>query len=450
MNQLGRSRYALTIGVAALLLAGCAIGASTTEAPGVRAEGAPPAKAILYAASHNPPEDSKGYKQIYSFPGGAGGSDPLNSLTFFKGVAYGTTYAGGDVSGCNCGTVFAGTKAIYAFQGIASGDGAGPRGDLLAVGKELYGVTSSGGRDDGVCASNPAGAGCGAVFEIDTSGNEHIVYRFKGGKDGEAPVAGLVSVNGVLYGVTAWGGVDGTCESSAPSGCGVVFAIDSSGHEKVIYRFKGGSDGAYPLRGLTAAKGAMYGTTGSGGAACPYSSGCGTVFRVAPSGLESVIYAFKSGSDGFSPQGRLIAVKGFLYGTTFMGGCAKSCGSSAGFGTIFKLSFSGTETIVHRFRQWQRGHKGTEPAAHNPAGDVVFLDDKLFGTTAAGGCFACEGTIYSTTLDGGFKVLTKFDSASGNLQDPQGLTLKPSTHSLFGSARAGGSSGNGGTFQYLP
>ncbi|MGA7355225.1 MAG: hypothetical protein WBW76_07330 [Candidatus Cybelea sp.] len=162
--------------------------------------------------------DSKGYELIYSFPSGAGGSDPLNSLTFVDGVAYGTTYAGGDVSGCNCGAVFACMTIIYTFKGVASQDGDGPRGDLLLVGKKLYGITGSGGQNGGVCASNPVGAGCGTVFAIDTSGNEQIVYRFKGGKDGEAPVAGLVYRDGVLYGVTAWGGVSTTCTSGAPSG----------------------------------------------------------------------------------------------------------------------------------------------------------------------------------------------------------------------------------------
>jgi uncharacterized repeat protein (TIGR03803 family) len=410
---------------------------------------APPGGQIVPGNSQHALGNSKGYQLIYSFPGGAGGSDPLNSLTFVDGVAYGTTYAGGDVSGCNCGAVFAGTTIIYTFKGVASQDGNGPRGDLLLVGKKLYGITGSGGRNDGVCASNPAGAGCGTVFEIDTSGNEHVVYRFKGGKDGEAPVAGLVSLDGVLYGVTAWGGVSTTCTTDTPSGCGVVFAIDSSGHEKVIDRFKGGSDGAYPLKGLTVFKGTLYGTTGNGGGACPYGPGCGTVFRVAPSGRESVLYAFKGGSDGFTPEGRLIAVDGSLYGSTYLGGCAHKCPASNGFGTIFKLSLSGSKTIVYRFRHWERGYKGTEPAAHNPAGDLVFLDNKLFGTTSTGGCFACEGTIYSATLGGTFKVLTKFGATSGNVQDPQGLALKPSTHALFGAARGGGSSGNGGIFQYL-
>lgn len=398
------------------------------------------------ASSQQARTDSKGYQLVYGFPGGAGGSDPLNSLTFVNGVAYGTTYAGGDTSGCNCGTVFAGTNVTYTFKGVASQDGAGPRGDLLLVGKKLYGVTSSGGQDGGVCANNPAGAGCGTVFEIDASGSEHIVYRFQGGKDGEAPVAGLVSFKGVLYGVTAWGGTSTTCISGEPSGCGVVFAIDSSGHENVIYRFQGGSDGAYPLRGLTVFKGAMYGTTGIGGGACSYGPGCGTVFRITPSGDESVLYAFKGGRDGLSPESRLIAVNGFFYGTTLMGGCPRKCGSADGYGMIFKLSLSGNETILHRFHKWEQGYKGTVQGPYNPAGDLVFIDSKLFGTTSTGGCFTCEGTIYSMTLNGTFTILSKFDL--GNVADPQGLTLEPSTHALFGVARGGGSSGNGGIFEY--
>ena len=430
-------RLAFIIGAAALI-AGC--GGSQ---PPIGAPSAMPQNQSSTIASRA----VQGYKLIYSFPGGAGGSDPVNSLTFVNGIAFGTTNSGGDVSGCNCGVVFASGKVIYNFKGAASQDGGGPTGDLLLVGKTLYGTTNSGGMTRGVCASNPAGAGCGTVFAADTAGHERVVYRFKGGKDGEAPVGGLVVRKGVLYGATAWGGTGTTCTSGTPPGCGVIFAIDLSGHEKVLHRFTGGPDGAYQLRGLFFLSGALYGTTFNGGASCPYGPGCGTVFRITPSGDESIIYAFKGGSDGMFPLAPLIGVHGLLYGTTTVGGCSRKCGSSEGYGTIFKMSASGNETILYRFPHYIKGQKG-QPGPEQPAGTLVLLNNRLFGTTQAGGCFACEGTIYSVTLKGRVTILYAFTSGSGNGQDPGGLTIEPSTQTLYGSTRGGGSSGNGTIFSY--
>jgi hypothetical protein len=85
------------------------------------------------------------YKVLYDFPGGAGGKSPGGGLAFINGVMFGTTGAGGDASGCNCGTVFAGTKVIYSFKGTPSGDGEFSTGTLLPVGDKLYGATIAGG-----------------------------------------------------------------------------------------------------------------------------------------------------------------------------------------------------------------------------------------------------------------------------------------------------------------
>ncbi|MGA9943945.1 MAG: choice-of-anchor tandem repeat GloVer-containing protein, partial [Candidatus Cybelea sp.] len=312
----------------------------------------PPVGQNVAGASLTQPDAApKGYKLIYSFPGGAGGSNPDAGPTFVNGVGFGTTGKGGDV-GCNCGTVFAGTKVIYDFKGASSKDGATPVGVLLPVGDKLYGVTGAGGRDDSVCAARSGPAGCGTVYEIDAGGNERVIYRFKGGRDGKTPGGGLVYRKGVLYGVTFSGGTNAVCYSSSiPPGCGVVFAIDSSGHEKVIYRFKGGSDGEFPNTQLLSLNGKLYGTTVNGGEGQPSScyAGCGTIFSVTPAGKKSLIYAFKGGKDGIAPYSPLLAVNGFMYGTTAEGGCLSACGQNSGAGTLFKMSPSGSETVVHRF-----------------------------------------------------------------------------------------------------
>src|SRR5208282_3849903 len=97
---------------------------------------------------------------------------------------------------------------------------------------------------------------------------------------------------------------------------GVVFKVDPSGNETVLYTFTGGADGGYPLAGVIRdSAGNLYGTTNGGGA-----SGAGVVFKVDTSGNETVLYTFTGGSDGGSPWGGVIRdSKGNLYGTADVG-----------------------------------------------------------------------------------------------------------------------------------
>src|SRR5580698_8457135 len=96
-----------------------------------------------------------------------------------------------------------------------------------------------------------------------------------------------------------------------------------------LYTFKGGTDGNYPIAPLVAdAKGNLYGTTYEGGNSClGGTNNCGTVFELvapaSPSGTwrETILYAFTGGSDGAYPAGGLIFDSdGNLYGTTELGG----------------------------------------------------------------------------------------------------------------------------------
>lgn len=403
----------------------------------------PPAGQNVAASSvESRPEHGRRYNVIYEFPGGAGGQTPIGGLAFIHGVMFGATYSGGDVSGCDCGTVFAGTKVIYSFKGVAGKDGATPIGTVLAIGNKLYGETFAGGRDDGVCTSHYPLPGCGTVYEVDAGGKERVIYRFKGGSDGESPAGGLVSLNGTLYGVTEAGGVSTSCGlSSAPSGCGVIFALDSSGHEKVIYRFKGPPDGAVPLKALFPFEGKLYGTSFYGGG-CTYTNGCGTVFWVTTSGKESVLYSFKGGDDGQYPNAPLTALNGSLWGTTIQGGCVKSCQYGT-FGTIFKMSTSGDETIVHRFTDL--------PDGAFPQGSLAVLNHTIYGTTSSGGTRRrAGGTIYSATSTG-VQIVHSFGAApNGDGPGLQGLTLDESPKALYGLTIDGGAHGAGTIFRYTP
>lgn len=239
-----------------------------------------------------------------------------------RGTFYGTTYYGG-VLHCpmSCGVVYGignGTeKVLHRFK--SDFDGAWPGADLIEVKGRLYGTTINGG------ASNCAG-GCGTVYSISTSGKEQVLYRFTGGSDGANPYAGLIEMNGKLYGTTSAGGGSG-CYNY---GCGTVFSITTAGAENVLYRFKRSADGSQPAAGLIDVKGTLYGTTEYGGASGCDGSGCGTVYSISPTGAEKVLHRFNGHSGGAEPEANLIDVKGSLYGTTSTGGldCYKpfSCG----------------------------------------------------------------------------------------------------------------------------
>ena len=92
--------------------------------------------------------------------------------------------------------------------------------------------------------------------------------RFSGGRE---PKAALIEVNGTLYGTTFAGG-----STKCIGGCGIVFMITPSGKETVVYRFRGGDDGANPSASLLAVKGILYGTTEYGGGEV----NGGTVFEI--------------------------------------------------------------------------------------------------------------------------------------------------------------------------
>ena len=320
---------------------------------------------------------SGGETVLHSFKDGSeDGKEPRAGLTDVKGTLYGTTIRGGG-SSCNCGTVFKVTLSgketvIYRFAGKPDGEGPDAAA-LLNVKGTLYGPTFYGG--SGLCKDNHI-HGCGTVFSV-TAGKEAVLYSFGGVPDGAHPYAGLVNVNGTLYGTTEFGG-SGSCGSYANSGCGTVFTIKTSGAETVLYSFKGGSgDGEYPTQAaLLDVNGTLYGTTKGGG-----TNNWGTVFSITPSGTETVLHSFGSSSaDGVLPHGGLIDVHGTLYGTTSNGGSG-SClryRVAHGCGTVFSITPSGTETVLHSFGD--TSGDGTYPYA-----GLVNVNGILYSTTTHGG-----------------------------------------------------------------
>lgn len=194
----------------------------------------------------------------------------------------------------------AGYKVVFGFDGIG---GREPNG-LTVLNGTLYGTTQGGAHN------------FGTVFSVTPAGKEAVLHSFRSGFDGAHPLAGLTNENGVLYGTTSEGGAERSGYSY-----GTVFTITASGEEHVLYRFKGDSgDGQHPFAGLVRAYGRLYGTTAIGGA-----NRYGTVFSVTPAGDEKVIHSFGSDcasycTDGADPRAGLVYVNGTLYGTTYQGG----------------------------------------------------------------------------------------------------------------------------------
>lgn len=312
------------------------------------------------------------YRIVYAFTGGSDGALPNSALTRDSaGDLYGTTEYGGDTrcnGGYGCGTVYELTvagklKVLYTF---ASGDGIGFGGLILDGSGDLYGASGNGGS-----------SGCGTIYEIAQNGAHSVIYTFLGGNDGCGPNGLIRDQAGNFYGTTALGGGAG-CGST--DGCGTAFRIAPDGVETQLYVFKGTAqnDGYYPNGTLLRDKhGNLYGTTiyGASATLCHnrYNSGCGTVFEISPKGLETIRYAFQGGSDGAYPSAAPLVADsdGNLYGSTQGGGGHNK-------GTIFRLAPDGTETLLYAFAKARNGDIPTGVIRDKS-------DGHLFGTTTFGG-----------------------------------------------------------------
>lgn len=300
--------------------------------------------------------------------------------------------------------------------------GLGSSGGLIGTpATGLYGVAAFGG--DRKCATSPSNEGCGFVYELvqNSTGRWQlkILHTFDGVHGAEPTAALFRTVRNVLVGTTAYGGTYGK---------GTVFELYPSGtHFKVLHSFGKNGDGAYPYAGVMEHKDVLYGTASAGGThtACGHGVGCGIVYGVSeqPPYAETVLHNFPSApSDGTVPYARLNHVDGVLYGTTSQGG-------RHGCGTIFSITASGAERVLHGFRNSPKD--GCAPFA-----SVVELKGTLYGTTSAGGETSCQcGTVYSVSLDGVEKPLHDFSGGDGAAPDASLIAVHDS---LYGTTVYGG------------
>ena len=356
---------------------------------------------------------------LHSFPYLPQGATPdAGVIRDSAGNLYGTTVAGGLP---HFGVVYkldpAGHETVlYTFTGGADG-GAPYAGVILDSAGNLYGTTQHGGG-----AQCGIYHGCGVVFKLDPTGHETVLHSFTGGADGSLPIAGVILDSaGNLYGTTSAGGT---------ANAGVVFRLDSTGQETVLYSFTGGADGRQPYAGVIRdAAGDLYGTTYLGGAGCG-SYGCGVVFKLDPTGHETVLYSFAGVTDGWAPSaGVTLDSAGNLFGTTVFGG------TSFG-GTVYEVDASGQYKVLHDFNFVE----GAVPSA----GVTLDAAGNLYGTTYKGGRGG-NGTVYILDPTGMVTVLHRFNRDNG--RNPYAGVIRDSAGNLYGTTYSGGGSDEGVVYE---
>jgi len=393
---------------------------------------------LMFCAATAMTSSAQTFTSLYSFPctgtNCPDGNRPTGGLVQgVDGNFYGTTVSGGTGG---VGTVFkigagGNLTSLHSFNGS---DGLDPfAGLVLGIDGNFYGTSLTGGFDN-----------LGSAFQMTPNGTVSQVYSLcaQQGCVGEIAYAPLLQgTDGNLYGTAQQGG-NNSC-SGLGVGCGTVFKLTPSGTLTTLYAFTG-PDGVGPYAGLTlGADGNLYGTTEYGGTgdnkSCIENSGlgCGTVFRITPSGTLTTIYSFCSQTncaDGYGPQGGLVqAADGNFYGTAHWGG-------AKGDGTVFRISPGGSLTTLHSFTGYP--HDGANPIG----GLIQATDGDLYGTTPSGGANFTGGTIYQMSPSGSLTTLYSFCALPkcNDGSSPYDNLLQATDGNLYGTTSMGGNGCNGG------
>jgi uncharacterized repeat protein (TIGR03803 family) len=227
-------------------------------------------------------------------------------------------------------------------------------------------------------------------------------------KDGQNPQGTLVQDKaGNLYGTTVFGGA--FAKGGQDVGNGTVFKLAPSGQETVLHSFSGKTDGGNPYAGLTPdGHNNFYGVALVGGdLSCPQpgSGGCGAVFKIDTSGRLTTVHdftgAFNAPTDGQSPDASLFKDKaGNLFGTTVWGGLSFAFDSN-GCGTVYEVNANGKESALYSFQCFlNSATDGWRP-------ESTLVEDSagnLYGTTFIGGLVNCTGPFSNTGCGTVFKL----------------------------------------------
>jgi uncharacterized repeat protein (TIGR03803 family) len=358
---------------------------------------------------------------------------------------------------------------LYAF-GSRPTDALGPGGSLLqASDGNLYGVTFGGGINGTPYDPGFYFTGNGTVFKITPEGEETVLHEFANAPaDGNGPQVLIQGNDGNFYGTTWTGGANGH---------GIVFRLTLAGVETILYTFGALSDGkSYPAGGLVRADdGTLYGNV-TDGTTGPDASGA--IFKLTPDGMFSLLYDFQAGEDGSVPSGNLLlGSDGNIYGITISGGGPRNCG------TVFKLTPAGVETVLHSFLGGAAdGTFNQSFSAPYPQSSWLIQgsDGNLYGTTPLGGA-GNMGTVFKLTPAGVETVIWSGPSSGvvqgndGNLYgtdtgifqlttagayttvyllpqsyDPSTALVQASDGSFYGASYYGGVNSGGLVFKFIP
>ena len=268
------------------------------------------------------------------------------------------------------------------------------------------------------------------------------------GTDGSFPDAGLVISGKTLYGMAGAGGSFFN---------GTVFAVKTDGTVFTnLHSFNGDTnDGSFPYDELTLVGNTLYGTTSDGGA-----SHLGMIFSINTDGTGFTnLYSFTYDhgfllSDGCLPYASLLLAGGTFYGTTTQGG-TNGFGTTHpyenGYGTVFAINTNGTGfERIYSFTA-TAGANNTNSDGATPSASLVLSGNTLFGTARNGGT-AGNGTVFAVNTDGtGFTNFHSFTATSGTANtnsdgDYPTAKLILSGDTLYGVTLKGGPAGNGVIF----
>ena len=393
-----------------------------------------PSAGILFALLAGPVRaDSSAFKVLHSFTGQADGRDPEGPLALGPdGSVFGTTRTDDNFY---AGTIYRLTLggSLTPVHGFDSTDGSQPIGVVSAPNGILYGITRFGGPGTTSYGSGPNDDG--TIFKIGLDGKFTSLYAFSSGTVGSYLNSLIVGSDGELYGAANYSNVyteRGTIFKMTPDGKVTSLFIFTDDGEGGI-----GNSGQYPSNLIQGIDGSLFGTS-EGFNGTPF----GIVFKFSLKQGFSIVHNFSS-SDGIQYADALVAGSdGSLYGTSY-GDSNDGSGAGTGvdYGVVFRIAADGSLSILHRFL----GSDGSSPTF---TGLVLARDGRLYGSTHSGGAYG-NGVLYSVGIDGSdFTILHNLNSADG--YSPQAPMLQVSSGAFVGTTSEGGANGKGTAFELTP
>jgi uncharacterized repeat protein (TIGR03803 family) len=263
---------------------------------------------------------------------------------------------------------------------------------------DLYGYSYSGGITNN-----------GSIWKTDLSGTVSVIYSFASGTGNDCQNGMTLGTDGNFYGTALT-----NC-----TGAGYVFKLTPGGTPTVLHTFTGTPDGSGPGLLVQYTDGNFYGVTNTGGA-----NNFGTVFKITPTGTLTILYSFDNTNEFGNPTyGLTVGNDGNFYGT-FSG--------SDGLGGVFKMTPAGVVTLLHKFAG--APNDGASPVS----GVILGKDGNFYGNTQYGGSvqydeFFYEGTVFKMTPTGTVTILHNFNLATDYAIFPTTPLLQATDGNFYGA-----------------